>query len=227
MNRFERIARDRWTALAPAAAAALEDPSRHFSTLGDQAQTAWSTMVEQIELQPSQSTGLEEAARMARLRAQAEEVVIDEFCQPPATLIEADWAEEKADCGSPREALTRLYERDLATYLEAGASLQQMGVSPERACALTGLAPEDIARLTALTPPLESPPLALGDVLAMEPFLTVSVRWQRAHPQASLWAFWELPAQPVSWPPGYSDLLETLGLPADFPINPQAALRAA
>jgi hypothetical protein len=227
MNRFGRIAQQRWKALAPGATARLEDPDQHFSMLGDQAMAAWQSLVEQMETKGPWPGGLEAIGRANRIRSQADEIVIAEYCDPP--VIEPDWQEEKEDAGSPLDARKRRHLYQLQEFLEDGWTLEEMGLTMEDV-AKEGWKPEDVREAMELGAGPDARRymtiVPLTDVLETEPFLSTSVRWQKQHPGESLWDFWGIPPQPVNWPGGYTDLLEEFGLPTDFPISPLRVMNA-
>ncbi|MCA0252147.1 MAG: hypothetical protein KIT69_14265 [Propionibacteriaceae bacterium] len=95
MNRFERAAREAWAELAPSAVATLEDPSLFFSELASQAETAWLELSAQLAgPMPPEETYLERVSRLESAKRQAAELVINDWCRPPAAAME-DSADEQ------------------------------------------------------------------------------------------------------------------------------------
>lgn len=98
MNRFGRFARDAWQTLAPAAYQQIEDPNRHFSTLGDQAMEAWADLWRQLAGPDQPGEGfLEKVGRLENAKLRAEEMIREELLTPPPEQIEPDEQEEAPD----------------------------------------------------------------------------------------------------------------------------------
>lgn len=83
MNRFGRLAQDRWRELAPAAYATIDDPNRHFSTLGEQAELAWIELSDELAgPDVPGETYLEKIGRLNNARKRAEEVIQADWLTP-------------------------------------------------------------------------------------------------------------------------------------------------
>ena len=85
MNRFGRLAQDRWREMAPAAYAQISDPNRHFSTLGEEAEAAWIELSDELAgPDVPGETYLEKVGRLNNARKRAEEVIQADWLTPPA-----------------------------------------------------------------------------------------------------------------------------------------------
>jgi hypothetical protein len=211
-----------WQQLAPAAYAEIEEPSRHFSRLGVEAMAAWEAMVAQMEQAGPRLEGLAEIGRVNSIRNQADEVIRREWCLPPADLIEdEDWP-----LYGPVEARKQMYLSTLAYRVQSGLTLDELGLTIEEVTAATGWTQEDLDEMAEDADRSEGALLSLADILAMEPYLTISVHEARRHPEASVWEFWGLEPEPVMWPESYQEMLAQLNLPPDFPVSPLTVLRA-
>ena len=75
--------------MAPTALAEMENSSQFFSELARQAETAWEEMSLQLAgPSPADEPYLERVGRLEAARLQAEELVMSEWCRPPAQLVE-------------------------------------------------------------------------------------------------------------------------------------------
>lgn len=84
MNRFGRLAQDRWQGMAPTAYAQIDDPNRHFSTLGEQAEAAWIELSDDLAgPDVPGETYLEKVGRLNNARKRAEEVIQADWLTPP------------------------------------------------------------------------------------------------------------------------------------------------
>lgn len=90
MNRFGRIAQERWQALAPTAYAQIPDPNHHFSTLGEQAEKAWIDLADQLSgPDVPAETYFEKVGRINNARARAQEIIEADWLTPqPETSTE-------------------------------------------------------------------------------------------------------------------------------------------
>ena len=91
MNRFGRFALESWRTLAPAALSQIPDPNRHFSELGEEAESQWASLWPQL-LDPD-SPGEDfftKAGRVEAAKMQAEEMIRAELLTPPDELQESD-----------------------------------------------------------------------------------------------------------------------------------------
>jgi hypothetical protein len=83
MNRYSRQAHDHYRHHRPADLAEMNDPVRHFTEIGDQAQTAITELRDQILGQPAQTENLEDyRQRSYQALRQAEEIVMAEILTP-------------------------------------------------------------------------------------------------------------------------------------------------
>lgn len=91
MNRFGKLAQDQWKELAPAAYAMIDDPSRHFSTLGEQAEAAWIELSDELAgPDVPGETYLEKIGRLNNARKRAEEVIQADWLTPPSQQQESE-----------------------------------------------------------------------------------------------------------------------------------------
>ena len=130
MNRFGKIAEQRWRALAPTAYAQIDDPNRHFSTLGEQAEAAWMSLVEEMT-GPDQlgETYFEKVGRLNRIRSQADEMIQDDWLTPPPEVTEEE--PETISQDSAREWAIFL-EGDEEALAERGITLETLGWTREQ-----------------------------------------------------------------------------------------------
>lgn len=76
MNEFGRYAENAWQLMAPDRYAALEDPNRFFSMMGQEAESRMQMVWEQLQgPDPVGETYLEKVGRLNATRMQAEEIV--------------------------------------------------------------------------------------------------------------------------------------------------------
>lgn len=89
MNEYARFARNAWETLTPTRFEAMEDPSRFFSELGEQAQLRVDELTRQLQGPdvPREAT-FDKVGRIEAARMQAEEVVRKELPTPPEDLWE-------------------------------------------------------------------------------------------------------------------------------------------
>lgn len=90
MNKYGAMLRRQWEIADPRFVESLDDPTEHFSQMGERVQD------EILELQPSlegtdpaEETYLQKVGRLNAARAQAEEIVLAEY-QPPSDSPEED-----------------------------------------------------------------------------------------------------------------------------------------
>lgn len=129
MNKFGRLAQDRWKALAPAAYALLEDPSRRFSTLGEEAEKAWIDLADQLTGPDIKGeTSLEKVGRINAARQQAMEIIEADWLTPPPEQIEVDNEDqgEKLDQTSARTMAIAL-DGDPEALADLGITLEVLG----------------------------------------------------------------------------------------------------
>lgn len=99
MNKYGTQAMQMWQQLAPTALAALEDPNRHFSMLGEEAQGQVVNLT--IQLQGPDVPGetyFQKVGRIENAKLRAEEVVREELLVPPAEIRDSE-DEESEDLG--------------------------------------------------------------------------------------------------------------------------------
>ena len=122
MNRFGRLAQDRWMKMAPATYAQISDTNRHFSTLGEEAEAAWIELSDELAGPdvPGESY-LEKVGRLNNARKRAEEV------------IQADWLTPRAQDQEPEpDPLDQTGARMMAIELDGDpVELARLGITLE------------------------------------------------------------------------------------------------
>lgn len=112
MNKYGAQAMQMWQQLAPSALAALEDPNRHFSTLGEEA--AGQVVDLTIELQGPDVPGetyFDKISRIETAKLRAEEIVREELLIPPAEIREpAEDESENLGLDPSPETMTAVWE---------------------------------------------------------------------------------------------------------------------
>jgi hypothetical protein len=150
MNRFGRIAQQRWQTLAPSAYARIEDPNRHFSTLGEEAEKAWIDLADQL-IGPDgpQETYWGKVGRINNARHRAQELIEADWLTPPTDLIEPDPEEtgDQLDQESARRQAMWFAEDPERIQLSGASSLlealQQQGITLQ----VLGWTPEELAQV--------------------------------------------------------------------------------
>ena len=91
MNRFGRFALESWQTLAPAALSQIPDPNRHFSELGEEAESQWASLWPQL-LDPDMpgEDFFTKAGRVEAAKRPAEEMSGADLLSPPDDLQEPD-----------------------------------------------------------------------------------------------------------------------------------------
>ena len=129
MNRFGRLAQDRWKALAPVAYAQLEDPSRHFSTLGEEAEKAWIDLADQLTGPDiGGESSWQKVGRINAAKQQAMEIIEVDWLTPPQERTETDSEDqgEKLDQTSARNMAIAL-NGDPEALADLGITLEVLG----------------------------------------------------------------------------------------------------
>ena len=91
MNRYGTQAMQMWQQLAPAALAALEDPNRHFSMLGAEAEGQVVDLTIQLAgPDVPGETYFQKVGRIENAKLRAEEIVREELLIPPPEIREDD-----------------------------------------------------------------------------------------------------------------------------------------
>lgn len=91
MNEFGRQAMTDWQDMAPTALSQMEDPEAFFLDLGERAQQAWLSLT--IELIGPDTPGevyFTKVGRIQEAKMAARETIVQQWCLPPAELIEQD-----------------------------------------------------------------------------------------------------------------------------------------
>lgn len=104
MNKYGRLALTMWQQLAPTALAEIEDPSRHFSTLGEEALEQVTTLT--VQLQGQDVPGEAYFAKIGRIenaKLRAEEIVRADLLMPPPES--QDVTEEEIEDALPKDDL--------------------------------------------------------------------------------------------------------------------------
>lgn len=128
MNRFGRIAQERWKALAPTAYAQIVDPSSHFSSLGESAEKAWIDLADEMTGPDVEGeTYFEKVGRINAARSRAQEMIEADWLTPPADQIEPDPQDDgdQVDQESARRMALWLAEDPERWQLTGALSLQQ------------------------------------------------------------------------------------------------------
>ena len=91
MNRFGRFALESWQTLAPAALSQIPEPNRHFSELGEEAESQWASLWPQL-LDPDMpgEDFFTKAGRVEAAKMQAEEMIRADLLIPPEDLQEPE-----------------------------------------------------------------------------------------------------------------------------------------
>ena len=91
LNRFGRFALESWQTLAPAALSQIPDPNRHFSELGEEAESQWASLWPQL-LDPDTpgEDSFTKAGRIEAAKMQAEEMIRADLLIPPDELQEPE-----------------------------------------------------------------------------------------------------------------------------------------
>lgn len=114
MNRYGQLAQEMWGRLAPGALAEIEDPSRHFSTLGEEAQEQVTSLT--VQLTGPDIPGETYFAKVGRInnaKLRAEEMVREDLLLPPRELWETEDEEPDLDLGLEELAEAREMLREL------------------------------------------------------------------------------------------------------------------
>jgi hypothetical protein len=113
LNRFGRFALQSWQTLAPAALAQITDPSRHFSELGEEAESQWASLWPQLLTPDSPGENLfSKAGRIEAAKMQAEEMIRAELLTPPEELQEPDEGDDPGPLGDVMQAWRSVLDED-------------------------------------------------------------------------------------------------------------------
>jgi len=107
MNKYGRLALSMWQQLAPTALAEIDDPSRHFSTLGEEALEQVTTLT--VQLQGPDVTGETYFAKIGRIenaKLRAEEIVRADLLMPPPDL--QDLTEDEISDALPNDEVDQM-----------------------------------------------------------------------------------------------------------------------
>lgn len=107
MNKYGQYALTMWQRLAPTALAGIDDPSRHFSMLGEEALEQVTTLT--VQLQGPDVPGETYFAKIGRIenaKLRAEEIVRADLLMPPAEL--QDLTEDEIDDNLPTDEIDQL-----------------------------------------------------------------------------------------------------------------------
>ncbi len=113
MNKYGRLGLEMWQRLAPTALAEIEDPSQHFSELGEEALEQVTSLT--IELQgpdvPNE-TYFEKVGRIENAKLRAEEIVRADLLTPPPEVqdLTDDEIEDQLPADELDQALQELRE---------------------------------------------------------------------------------------------------------------------
>lgn len=111
MNDFGRFALLSWQTLAPTALKQIPNPSRHFSKLGEEAESCWATLWPEL-LEPDRpgEEFFHKAGRIEAAKAQAMEVIRAEWLVPPEDLQEDEDGDQPGPMAEVMEAWQALIE---------------------------------------------------------------------------------------------------------------------
>lgn len=138
MNKYGAMLRRQWEIADPRFVQSLDDPTEHFSQMGEQVQNEILELLPSLEgTDPAGETYLQKVGRLNAARAQAEEIVLAEY-QPPSNSSEEDepegwdtmphdqqetWIRENVPEGpEQQEMLSDLESRRLTRMIVMGAS---------------------------------------------------------------------------------------------------------
>lgn len=94
MNKYAAMLRRQWETADPTFVQSLDDPTEHFSQLGEQVQNEISELLPTLEgTDPAGETYLRKVGRLNAARLQAEELVLTEY-QPPSNSSDLSQAED-------------------------------------------------------------------------------------------------------------------------------------
>lgn len=107
MNEYGRQALSMWQQLAPTALAEIEDPSQHFSTLGEEALEQVTTLTTQLQGPdiPGETT-FAKIGRIHTAKLRAEEIVRADLLMPPSEL--QDVTEEEIRDAMPKDEVDQM-----------------------------------------------------------------------------------------------------------------------
>lgn len=118
MGRFEQAARQAWQELAPTAVAEMADPNQFFRELEKEAEAAWTELAAQLAGPDSPGeTYFQRVGRLEAAKLQALEMVLADWCRPPAEVIEEE--------GEARPDRTSLLVHQMAAEMKAAAVDQE------------------------------------------------------------------------------------------------------
>lgn len=94
MNKYGQLLRRQWGIADPRFVESLDDPTEHFSQLGEQVQNEISELLPTLEgTDPAGETYLQKVGRLNAARLQAEEIVLAEY-QPPSNSSDPSQTED-------------------------------------------------------------------------------------------------------------------------------------
>lgn len=109
MNRYGAQAMQMWQELAPTALAAIDDPNRHFSTLGEEAlEQVTSLTIELSGPDVAGETYFEKIGRIENAKLRAEEMVRADLLIPPPEV--RDLTEDELNDLTPDEGQQEIAE---------------------------------------------------------------------------------------------------------------------
>lgn len=150
MNRFGRIAQERWMAIAPTAYAQIPDPSHHFSTLGQKAEAAWVDLVDQLTGPDlPDETYFEKVGRINNAKMRAQELIEADWLTPPAGVIEPDSEDDgdQLDQESARQKVWWMAEDPERWQVTGAASLTEALAERGITLEVLGWSPEQLAKI--------------------------------------------------------------------------------
>lgn len=105
MNKYGRLALTMWQQLAPTALSEIDDPSRHFSTLGEEALEQVTTLT--LQMQGPDVPGESYFAKIGRIENAklTEEIVRTDLLIPPPEL--QDVTEDEIEDTLPRDEVAQ------------------------------------------------------------------------------------------------------------------------
>lgn len=107
MNGYGRLALSMWQQLAPTALAEMDDPSRHFSMLGEEALEQVTTLTAQLEGPdlPGETT-FDKIGRIQNAKLRAEEIVRADLLMPPPEV--QDLTDDEIQDAMPKDEVDQI-----------------------------------------------------------------------------------------------------------------------
>ncbi|MGP5364455.1 TnpV protein [Brachybacterium tyrofermentans] len=103
MNKYAAMLRRQWEIADPTFVTSLDDPTEHFSQMGEQVQNEISELLPSLEgTDPAGESYLQKVGRLNAAKSQAEEIVLTEY-QPPSNSPDLSQTEDPDNWASQSE----------------------------------------------------------------------------------------------------------------------------